>query len=114
MRIYISIPITGHDLNKQKAKAAEIAESIKAAGHTPINPFDVPAPPPHFTEQEKYAYYMGFDIAELLNCEAAFFSKEWDKSKGCTLEHCAAKLYGIKAYYSIDIIPTTTQQDTQQ
>lgn len=114
MRIYISIPITGHDLDEQRAKAAEIAENIKAAGHIPVNPFGVPKPPAGFNEKEQYAYYMGEDIEELLLCDAAYFTRGWDKSKGCLLEHFAAKIYGLKAYYSTDIMPTTTQQDKQQ
>lgn len=45
MRIYISIPISGHDLATQRATASEIAEKIKALGHEPVNPFDTPDAP---------------------------------------------------------------------
>lgn len=105
MRIYISTPITGRDLDKQRGKAAEIAKRIAAAGHTPVNPFDTPAPPAYFNERQQYAYYMGMDIAELLRCDAAYFARGWDKSKGCMLEHAAAQIYGLNIYHSINAIP---------
>lgn len=33
MKIYISIPITGHDIAGQQAKAAIMAREIEARGH---------------------------------------------------------------------------------
>ena len=105
MRIYISIPITGHDPEKQRAKAERFAKDIDAMGHKPINPFDVPKPPEHFCEKEKYAYYMGLDISGLLLCDAVYFSRGWEQSKGCRLEHAAAEIYGLKIFYALDKIP---------
>lgn len=107
MRIYISIPISNHDLATQRAKAAEIAEKIKALGHEPVNPFDTPLAPPEWSERKKYAYYMGEDIKRLLTCDAVYFCKFWPSSKGCTAEMHIAQVYGIKQYYCtpIDQIP---------
>lgn len=105
MRIYISIPITGHDLEEQRAKAERFAKDIDAIGHDPINPFDCSTPPEHFDEKQKTAYYMGFDIADLLLSDAAYFSRGWEQSKGCRLEHAAAEIYGLKIYYALDKIP---------
>lgn len=105
MKIYISIPISGHDPEEQRAKAERFAKDIDAIGHDPINPFEVPAPPEYFDEKGRYAYYMGFDIANLLWCDAAYFSRGWEQSKGCQLEHTAAEIYGLKIYYALDKIP---------
>lgn len=105
MKIYISIPITGHDLDEQRAKAERLHQDIDAIGHDVINPFDVPEPPEHFDDKERYAYYMGFDIADLLRSDAAYFSRGWEQSKGCRLEHAAAEIYGLKIYYELDKIP---------
>lgn len=105
MRIYISIPIAGHDLEEQRAKAERFAGDIFAIGHDPINPFDAPAPPEHFDEKERYAYFMSFDIADILRSDAAYFSRGWEQSKGCRLEHAAAEIYGLKIYYALDRIP---------
>lgn len=105
MKIYISIPITGHDPEEQQAKAAKFAEAIKALGHKPVNPFDTPAAPSHLDEREEYAYYIGEDLKEMLRCDAVYFSEGWNRSKGCTLEHFAAEIYGLKIFYSHDKIP---------
>ena len=48
---------------------------------------------------------MGFDIADLLRSDAAYFSRGWEQSKGCRLEHAAAEIYGLKIYYALDRIP---------
>ncbi len=106
MTIYISIPITGHDIDRQRAMAARIAQAIHALGHETINPFDdIPEADAELSEREKYAYYMGEDISELLLCDAAYFCEGWRKSKGCTLERVVSMLYDIPAYFSLDAIP---------
>ena len=106
MKIYISIPITGHDYNTQMAKAKVWEDTIKGLGHTPVNPFSTPAHPSWMDdEQEQYAYYMGEDIKALLLCDAIYMEMGWINSKGCQLERQAAKIYGKKIFYSIVDIP---------
>lgn len=105
MRVYISIPITNHDETQQRAHAHYLADRIRDLGHEAVNPFDAPAPPEYFNEGERYAYYMGHDIANLLQSDAVFFSFGWQLSKGCLLETRAAEIYGIKKYYDLTKIP---------
>lgn len=105
MRIYISIPISNHDLMAQTGKALEIAERIKALGHEPVNPFDTPPAPPEWTDKQKYSYYMGEDMKTLLMCDAAYFCEGWRDSDGCLLEFNAAQIYGITRYVNINDIP---------
>lgn len=105
MKIYISIPITGHDLNTQTGKALEIAEKIKTLGHEPVNPFDTPHPPFGTSPKEQYAYYMGEDIKRLLMCDAAYFCEGWRGSNGCVLEFNAAQIYNITRYVNTNDIP---------
>lgn len=106
MKIYISIPISNHDLATQRALATQIAERIKALGHEPVNPFNTPLAPPEWTEKQKYAYYMGRDIEKLLLCDAVYFHPQWTKSKGCSTEHDIAVRYGLKRFYTFsDMVP---------
>lgn len=106
MRIYISIPISGHDLSTQQAEAEKIAEKIKALGHEPVNPFDTPEAPPEMSEKERYAYYMGEDIKRLLLCDGAYFHPRWAKSKGCRIENNAAVTCGLEIFYTFsDMMP---------
>lgn len=109
MKIYISIPITGHDEKTQRANARYIADRLRAMGHEPVNPFDKPAVPAILpdvlSDKEKYAMYMGWDIRELLLCDAVVFAFGWRHSKGCLLEHRAAEIYGLRQYYDLTKIP---------
>ena len=40
MKVYISLPITGKDLQEQKGYARHVASFLSEAGFTPVNPFD--------------------------------------------------------------------------
>lgn len=106
MKIYISIPISGYDLNTQTAKAMALAERIQALGHEAVNPFDTPLAPTHWSEKEKYAYYMGEDLKMLLGCDAFLMAEPGCIiSKGCQLEFQAAKIYGLKIFARIEDLP---------
>ena len=95
MKIYISIPITGHDYDEQARKAKAIAQVIEAQGHEAVSPFDTPPPKDGISEKEHYAYYMGADIERLLLCDGIYLTDGWRESRGCMLECKAAKIYGI-------------------
>lgn len=105
MRVYISIPITGHDIAEQTKKVEKIANGIRALGHEPVSPFDTPAAPSHYNQQEQYAFYLGRDIEQLLLCDGAYFSRGWKDSKGCRMEEAVAQAAGIPVYFKLDEIP---------
>lgn len=105
MKIYISIPISGLYIAKQKEKASYISERIKALGHEPINPFDTTRQTCDMTEREEYAYYMGEDIKRLLMCDAIFLCEGWHKSKGCKAEFNIAMVYGLADFGCVEDIP---------
>ncbi len=105
MKIYISIPISGHDIEKQRATANVIADKLRKLGHEPVNPFDTPEAPPDMIDKEKYAYYMGEDIKKLLICDAVFLCEGWYESKGCRLEAKTALIYGLKQYGRFEDVP---------
>lgn len=88
MKIYVSIPITGHDIEQVKARAAIIKQFLSSEWNEVITPFDV------CPETDKpYSYYMGRDIEALLECDAIFMADGWKSSKGCHLEYNAAVIY---------------------
>lgn len=104
MKIYISIPISGHDLKAQREKANEIADKLRKLGHEPVSPFDTPKPEKACSEREEYAHYIGEDIKKLLTCDAVFFCYGWHHSKGCRLEGQAALVYGLEQYGRLEDI----------
>ena len=102
-RIYISIPISGHDIEEVKAKAIDIIErllwdvfELKKGRNRPdiITPFDVCHEP-----DKPYSYYMGKDIEALLECDAIFLCEGWQNSKGCMAEFEVARIYGKKIMF---------------
>lgn len=99
MKIYISIPISGHDLKAQREKANEIADKLRKLGHEPVNPFDTPEAPKGLSDKEEYAYYIGEDMKRLLTCDAVFLCDGWKNSQGCNIEQTAAFQLGLGRIY---------------
>lgn len=114
MKIYISIPITGRDPKLQKARAASYALSLRKIGHEPVNPFDTPSPPKNLTAAEEYAYYIMADIDRLRECDAIFLSPGWITSRGCCIEHLAARSAGLKIFEHFLRIPHNKSTETNQ
>ena len=103
-RIYISIPISGHDLEEVKAKARDISErllwdvfELKKGCYRPdvITPFDVN----ENEDKDSYARKMGNDIEALLECDAIYLCEGWQNSKGCMAEFEVARIYGKKIMF---------------
>jgi len=95
--VYISIPMRGLDLHRQRLIANEISIVLKSKGYAVINPFEVcETVDKDLLDTHYYAECMGKDIAELLKCDAVYFCTGWEKSNGCLLEFAAAKLYNKK------------------
>lgn len=102
MKVYISLPLTGHDIEEVEANCIYCIYAsgvIQRKGHTPVSPLDV-SPDPDAT----YAEHIGTDITALLVCEAVLFLPGWQKSKGCRLEYEAAVIYGKEMYFDLDEI----------
>lgn len=98
MRIYISLPITGRDIDDVGEEAARAEEAIRRAGHTPVSPLAL-----EHRDPEDYPAVMGTDITALLCCDAVMFLPGWKDSRGCRLEHAAARIYGKHIWYGKDI-----------
>lgn len=96
MKVYISLPITGHDIEEVEARLIFAKAVLEKKGHTPVSPLDVSDNP-----DASYAEHMGRDIAALLECDAVVFLEGWQESKGCTLEHAAAKIYNKLITYEL-------------
>lgn len=95
--IYISIPISGYDLEERKEAAR--AEKEKVSDMFPeasvFTPFDVCSEP-----GRDYAYYMGRDVEHLLKCDTIYLCPGWHKSKGCRAEQAIAIIYGKTVIYA--------------
>lgn len=96
MKIYISIPISGLDIDKVCEKADLIKAKLSREGYEVVSPFEVCA-----GKNPKYEDYICYDLLAMLGCDAIFFCKGWEKSCGCSIEHDVAirfKVHGKKDF----------------
>lgn len=88
-KVYVSIPITGENYNDQRNHAFIMATNLAQKGYDVITPFDVVK-----STTTPYNEAMGKCIEALLDCDAIFLCKNWQKSKGCMAELQTALVYG--------------------
>lgn len=98
-KVYISLPISKRPeetIREREKAACKIAdakrEELNALGYEAVTPFDACPVGSELSNEEK----IGKDITLLLTCECIYKMPGWRKSDGCTLEHVAAQIYGIK------------------
>lgn len=93
MKVYISLPISGHELEEVRNTIQAKSDWLRGQGYAPVSPLEVQPDP-----GASYAVLMGNDIAALLECDAVLFCRGWRHSKGCRLEHAAARIYGKRIW----------------
>lgn len=90
-KCYISLPITGRDLDEVRERIAELKRKLQDKGYTPVSPFDGDVD--FNTTHEEH---MREDIKMLLDCDYVLMSSGWEHSAGCREELNAALACGIK------------------
>ena len=98
MKVYISLPITGHDLTEVRRLAEEAKQLLTGMDHEPVSPLDV-----SLDADATYAEHMGNDIAAMLTCDAVLFLDGWTASRGCNLEMEAARIYGKEILFECQL-----------
>ena len=88
-KVYISIPISGKEIIGVKLHLDLVKKGLVSNDYEPVTPFDVSP-----DSNASYAEHMGKDIQALLECNAVFFCRGWQDSKGCQAEYEVAKIYG--------------------
>lgn len=93
-KLYISIPISGKDITEVKLHLDFVKNRLVSKLYEPVTPFDVSP-----DSNASYAEHMGRDIQALLECDAVFFCRGWQDSKGCQAEYEVAKIYDKKMVF---------------
>lgn len=100
MTIYISLPITGHDLEERKRVAETARHCLQLDPDAfVVTPFDISEGLELLNPSPSYADYMKEDIAYIIEkAEAVCFlvNPVLTKSKGVQLEYHTARIYGKK------------------
>lgn len=107
MKIYISAPITGHDMVLVEAAFAKAERDIIERGHTAVNPFKISQSMP---EDSTWHDYMKKDIPELVVCDAIYMLPGWVYSGGCNLEYTIARTLGLTIFDQAVRIPFTAMK----
>ena len=90
MKVYISLPITGKDLQEQKGYARHVASFLSEAGFTPVNPFEN-----GLADDASYEEHMKADLKLMLGCDAVYLCNGYHYSKGCLFERDVAVKCGL-------------------
>lgn len=94
MRVYISGPITGYDIEERKEAFAEAEREMQKRGFETFNPI-INELPFDTTHEE----YMRQDFKALLNCDMIAMMPGFAASKGARLEYLVAVECGIQVIY---------------
>lgn len=93
-KLFISQPMKGktdEEILKEREIAIEEAKKVLNDDVTIIDRFFQGAP-----VDAKPLWFLGKLFELLSTADIAYFAKDWDKYRGCKMEHEAAIQYGIK------------------
>ena len=93
-KCYISLPITGRDLDEVGERIVELARNLTNNGYIPISPFDR-----EVDFNASYETQIREDFRLLLNCNYILMAYGWERSVGCRIELNAALACGIKVMF---------------
>ncbi len=93
-KCYISLPITGRDLDEVRERIAELKRKLQDKGYTPVSPFDRDV-----DFNSTHEEHMRVDFKMLFDCNYILMSSGWEHSVGCCAELNAALACGIKVMF---------------
>lgn len=89
-RIYISGPISGHDIEERRKVFNEVEAKLRRKGFDTINPTRNGLPAEATTHE-----HMRRDIELLMKCNCIYMMKHWSHSAGCMTEFHVARAIGL-------------------
>ena len=93
-KLFISQPMKGktnEEIEAERAKAVEEAKAVLNDDVEVIDSFFKDAP-----VDARPLWFLGKSIELLSVADAVYFAKDWDKYRGCKIEHSCAVEYGIE------------------
>lgn len=91
---YISLPITGRDLDDVRERIAELKRKLQDKGYTPVSPFDR-----NVDFNATHEEHMREDIKMLLACDCILMGLDWEYSVGCRADLNTALACGMKIMF---------------
>lgn len=97
MKIYISGPITGWNIDGVRTRFKAAEATLEMQGYDAVNPLENGLP-----EDAPYDEHMKRDLEMLAECDAIYMLTGWERSNGCRIEFNAAVKAGKKITYEKD------------
>lgn len=89
MKIFISVPVTGHDKENAREHADMVKASLSRQGHKVINPLTC-----YDGKNPDYFTHVCVGLQTLASCDAIYLCDGWRESRGCRVQHYFARCYG--------------------
>jgi len=93
-KVYISLPISGYDLDERKETALAMEVKLRGRGYDVFNPLGDQFQPGLTTNE-----YMKLDLKALLDCDVIMFMYGWNRSAGCKCELDVATAIGLDVWF---------------
>ena len=97
-KIYLSGPISGHDIEERRKEFKGIQTQFEKAGYDVVNPMENGLPSDATTNQ-----HMKRDIELLLTCTGIYMMKKWTHSAGCITEFHVAHAIGLEVEFEQEV-----------
>lgn len=91
IKVYISAPIRGHELDERRRYFKSIETMLRDSGFRTVNPMSFKSE----QEGERRADILRRDIRLMLSCDMVMVFGDWHSSEGCMLERTVAEQCGI-------------------
>ena len=93
-RIYISGPISGHDMEERRKTFKMVQTFLEAQDYEAVNPMENGLPDGATTRE-----HMKRDIELLMTCDYIYMMRRWTHSKGCKVEFDVATSIGLPVLF---------------
>lgn len=93
-RIYLSLPISGYDLQERIETAMQMEVKLRGLGYDVFNPLGN-----GWCKGLSTYEYMKADIKALLDCDGVLFMQGFNRSAGCHTELCVAMACGLDVMF---------------
>lgn len=94
----ISQPMSGKTEEEIIAARNEASQRLENMGYTVVdtyyNKYSVPC-----YANNGALYHLGQSLTEMARCDAVYFCRGWEDTRGCQIEHEVAKAYGLGCFY---------------
>lgn len=94
MKVMISLPMSGEPDSFVKMKIEKLTEKFNKLHIEVLDSFIEDEMPSYYNNEG--LYYMARSVDIMAKCDAIYFAKGWQGSKGCNIERKIAESYGLK------------------